>query len=66
MDETIMYYSAGQVKEILGIAGWELKNSVDLGELKRYPIPGKKRLYYLKTEVDELAKKRKRYMKASS
>ena len=50
------YYTAAQVKEILGITDGMLYNYVDNGALQRIIPPGKKQGVYRRSQVDQLAR----------
>jgi hypothetical protein len=49
------YYTAGKVKEILGITNGKLYNYADNGTLERHFPPGSKQAVYKKDQVDKLA-----------
>src|SRR5712692_3105846 len=59
------YYTASQVKAILGIKNSTLYNYVYKGVLQRVIPYGMKQGMYLRDEVDELERKRKIYFSAT-
>src|SRR5712692_4005077 len=53
------YYTAAQVKEILGITDGMLYNYIDNEALERIIPPGKKQGVYRRSQVDQLARELK-------
>src|SRR5205085_9409528 len=62
LKESKDYYTAAQVKEILGLTDGMLYNYVDNGALQRIIPPGKKQGVYRRNQVDQLARDLKIYI----
>lgn len=58
------YYTAGEVKEILGITNGMLYNYADNGTLEKVYPPGSKQAVYRKSQVDQLAREVQIFMAA--
>ncbi len=56
LKESKDYYTAAQVKELLGITDGMLYTYVDNGALDRIIPPGKKQGVYRRSQVDQLAR----------
>ncbi|GCE05413.1 helix-turn-helix domain-containing protein [Dictyobacter aurantiacus] len=57
------YYTSTQVKEILNISGAMIANYVEKGKIRHVVPPGRKHGYYLKKDVDALARELETFFK---
>jgi predicted DNA-binding transcriptional regulator AlpA len=60
------YYTASEVKQILGIGDSALYNYVNRGELQRIVPPHRKQGVYLRSEVDEMAREMQAFFVAKT
>lgn len=55
-------YTSGEARELLGISTSTFKIYVDSGRIRKVTPPGKKQGYYIKEDVDKLAKEREPFI----